>query len=415
MTVVSKRVEKKKGTLVYYQCFLAVISVLIFFTEADNYFFDSGITPAPKNIVILMCLASTPLLILWKSKNFQYVPISVILWCCLYLGISAASFLHAVPTEIVTQEFETRVLSVLFILLMTLILSGEPIVRKYVIWALFIAVFITIFNNFLELFDSSAFNEFNQTGRPAGFYKDPNKSGAALIMALIFSINLVPKKYRIIYFIIIFIGAFITFSRGASLCLVILLFLFFVKRLIPISQLYSLLGLVIALLLLGNISNYLIDQASELGILNHSIEKRIVAITNFADSDAREAVDGSSRSDIAYVAWRNFLKKPFLGHGIGYIREWGKILPHNMYLTFMIEHGFIGAIVLPSLVLGVTRNSYGEAKNIGLFFGSFILFWALFSNTVLEDRETLMMFVFLAVMSKNSRLERFKQRRLSTM
>ncbi|NJS16371.1 MAG: hypothetical protein HC787_04260 [Nostocaceae cyanobacterium CSU_2_110] len=119
---------------------------------------------------------------------------NVILWCCLYLGISALSFLHGVPTEFVTQELETRVLAVLFILVMTLILSGEPIVWKYLRLTLFVAIFITIINNFRELIDPLAFNGFNITGRPAGFYKDPNKSGAALIMGLIFSIELLPKN-----------------------------------------------------------------------------------------------------------------------------------------------------------------------------------------------------------------------------
>ncbi len=408
MTVIRRRSQNK--LLEYYQCFLAIVAVLVFFTEADNFLFDSGITPVPKNVVIIMCLASTPLFISLKSKNFQYIPMSVILWCCLYLGISAASFLHTVPTEPVTQELETRILAVLFILLMTLIFSGEPIVRKCARWALIIAVLLTIVNNFRELIDPMAFNGFNITGRPAGFYKDPNKSGAALIMGLIFTIGLLPKKYRILYFIIVSIGTFITFSRGAILCLFILLFLLFIKRFIPVSQLYSILGVLVVLLIAGNVGNYLINQASEFGILNHSIEARIVAITNFADPDAREADDGSSRSDVASIAWRSFLKKPFLGHGIGYIREWGEILPHNMYLTFMIEHGFVGFLVVPLFVFAVTQNNYGEAKKLGLFFGSFILFWSMFSNTVLEDRETLMMFVLLAVMSKYSRLEQLSLR-----
>ncbi|NJO26940.1 MAG: hypothetical protein HC874_04890 [Richelia sp. SL_2_1] len=407
MKVVHKITQN--NLLMYYQCFLAVVTVLVFFTEADNYFFDAGVTPTPKNLVIVMCLISTPLFISLKSKNFQYIPMNVILWCCLYLGISALSFLHGVPTEFVTQELETRVLAVLFILVMTLILSGEPIVWKYLRLTLFVAIFITIINNFRELIDPLAFNGFNITGRPAGFYKDPNKSGAALIMGLIFSIELLPKKFRLAYLLLVSVGTFITFSRGAMLCLIIFLFLLIIKRLIPTSQVYSIVGLLIVLLVAGNVGNYLLEQASELGILNHSIEARIVAITNFTDSEAREADDGSSRSDVASLAFRSFLKQPLFGHGIGYIREWGEILPHNMYLSFMIEHGFIGAIILPLFVLSVTRNSYGEAKNISLFFGSFILIWSLFSNTVLEDRETLMMFVLLAVMSKYSKLEKIKK------
>ena len=64
------------------------------------------------------------------------------------------------------------------------------------------------------------------------------------------------------------------------------------------------------------------------------------------------------------------MKRPFFGHGIGYIREWGDNLPHNMYLTLMVEHGFMAAILLPLLVLLIAQNATGEAKNLGLFFGS---------------------------------------------
>ncbi|MBV6623979.1 MAG: O-antigen ligase family protein [Rivularia sp. (in: Bacteria)] len=405
MTVARKKT--RHSLLTYYQCFLAVVAVLILYTAADIYYYDLGVTPAVKYIVGGLCVAASPLLISFRKKNFKYVPIGVILWCGLYSGISAASFLQSVPTEYVTQELETRILAVIFILLMTLILSGEPIVRTTLRYTLFIAAGITIFNNFTELFNPEAFNEFNITGRPAGFYIDPNKSGASLIMAMIFSIGLLPKKLRIFYFIIIFSGTFITFSRGATLCLIILLFLFLFKRVIPTSQVYSIFGsLLILLMIIGNVGNYLVNQASELGVLNYGIEQRIIAITNFADPDKREADDGSSRSDVAMLAWKTFTKKPFLGYGIGYIREWGDILPHNMYLTYMVENGFLGCLILPAFVFAVTRNSYGEARQLSLFFGVFILLWALFSNTVLEDRETLTVFVLLAVMSKYSRLER---------
>lgn len=320
MTVARKKTQH--SLLTYYQCFLAVVAVLILYTAADIYYFDLGVTPAVKYIVGGLYVAAAPLLISFRKKNFKYVPINVILWCGLYLGISAASFLQSVPTEFVTQELETRILAVLFMLLMTLILSGEPIVRTTLRYTLFIAAGITIFNNFTELFNPEAFNEFNVTGRPAGFYIDPNKSGASLIMAMIFSIGLLPKKLRIFYFIIIFSGAFITFSRGATLCLIILLFLFLFKRVIATSQVYSIFaGLIILLTIIGNVGTYLVDQASELGVLNYSIEQRIIAITNFADPDKREADDGSSRSDVAMVAWKTFTKRPFIGYGIGYIRE----------------------------------------------------------------------------------------------
>ncbi|MGB6297219.1 MAG: O-antigen ligase family protein [Rivularia sp. (in: cyanobacteria)] len=409
MTIVGQRV--KSNFLTYYQCFLAVTSVLVFFTEADNYFFDIGITPAPKNVVLLFCLASTPLLISLRSRNFQYIPMSVIIWCSLYLGISAASFLHSVPTGGVIQEFETRVLTVIFLLLMTLIFSGEPIVRKYARWTLFIAIFITIFNNFSELLDPLAFNGLNQTGRPAGFYKDPNKSAAALIMGLIFTIGLVPKRIRFPYFLLIFVGSFITFSRGAFLCLLMLLVYLVLKRSISVSQFFPIISLLIIFFAVGDIGNYLIYQAQDSGIVSSSIARRIEAITNITDPDARET-DGGSRTNIATIAWRTFLKKPFIGYGIGYIKEWNEILPHNMYLTFMIEHGFIGVLIVPSLVFAANRNAYREARRLGFLFGCFILIWSIFSNTVLKDREILMMFALLAVTSKYSRLKQSNMRRL---
>ncbi|NJM23870.1 MAG: hypothetical protein HC907_37380 [Richelia sp. SM1_7_0] len=50
-----------------------------------------------------------------------------------------------------------------------------------------------------------------------------------------------------------------------------------------------------------------------------------------------------------------------------------------------------------------------KLKILVCFLAVFILIWSLFSNTVLEDRETLMMFVLLAVMSKYSKLEKIKK------
>lgn len=394
--------EKQNINLLYYQCFLAIASIFIFFTQLDNYLFDSGITPAPKYLVIAFCLASIPLLVLLITRKNQYLPTGVLKWSVVYITVSSIYYQFVLPTDAVEQEMETRVLANLVLLVMVVVFTGHSLVQISVRWSILLVTLINVYNNMYELFNPLIFNALNDSGRPAGFYVDPNESGCALILGVIFSINMLPYKYRLPFTLIVFLGAFVTFSRGAIISMILLIIFFSFKRIIPNRQLvYYILGILIIIAIFGNIGSYLIEEASNLGILNKNIESRIEFLANPTAGDTN---DDNSRLDIVNTTWESFQKKPLLGNGFAYVQTWGKILPHNIYLTYMLENGFLGAILLPLFVFWITNSACGETKNIAFVFTIFILFWGFFSNTILSDRGILITFALMDVLSKKSSL-----------
>jgi O-antigen ligase len=99
-----------------------------------------------------------------------------------------------------------------------------------------------------------------------------------------------------------------------------------------------------------------------------------------------------------------FADKPVLGHGVGASKEWRfEVATHNEYLSLMVDHGFIGFFLLPLLAVAASWRARGETRNIGIAFAVFVLFWGLFSHSILEESDVLIMFSLLSAMAVSSR------------
>ncbi|BDA68173.1 O-antigen polymerase [Rivularia sp. IAM M-261] len=401
MTISSSK--KTNNFLVYYQCFLAVVIVGVFFTAADIYWFDSGYTPPPYVLVLAVGLAATPLVPSFLSFNYKYFPNALLGWCIFYVVFSFLSYLLTIKNDLVNQELDDRILVVIFLCVSSFVFSGKDIVIKITRISIFCVIFWNIYTYIAELFQPEIWHTlttFNPTGRPAGFYTDPNKAACVLINALIFTVGLLPPKYRLPFCLIVFLSVFTTFSRGGMICMIILITLFFIKKILPKQQLIFIFAGVLALILNFSIlGEFLESEASNLGIINYDLQTRISTFTN---PTSRQASDDTSRLDVVTYSWQKILESPLSGHGFGFVKTWGEILPHNMYLSYMLEHGIVGIIILPWLVFAVQSRANGEAKNLGLFLVVFTLIWSIFSNTVVYDRETLTIFSLMGVMSKKS-------------
>ena len=387
---------------IYYQCILAISAVFVFFTDLDVYLIRVKIGPEPKLLVAAFILGSIPLL-----KNFfsrlKHFSFPLIIWCVGYIGTSSFYLLFAFPHETVFQELETRILSIIFLLTMLLIFSQHTIVENCAKYAIVAVSFLNVFNHIYEFFNPRIFGALNDSGRPAGFYIDPNKAGCALVLSLIFGVGVLPSKYRVPFVLVIGFGVFLTFSRSAILCWIIIVVILFVNDILPRRQsLFWALVIGIILLCIGTLGITFIDiyDLQERGILNENIMSRLAW---FLDPSSRDAYDNSSRFDIVEFGWQRFVEHPFLGNGIGSTRTWSKdISTHNMYLFFMIDHGFIGALFLPLVVYAVVRKAKEDTKYLAFVYAIFILFWGLFSHNVMEQRFILLTFSLMATMTRNS-------------
>ncbi|MDF5706263.1 MAG: O-antigen ligase family protein [Nostoc sp. S4] len=396
----NQSLNKKFNFFFYYQSALALGAVFTFFTDINSYLYTSGILSQPPLVwIIAFAIFSIPLLF---SSN-KYIPLSVISWCFGYIFISLLWFvLFSSFGELAFEELRKRILTVVFLLCMSLIFSQHPKIHYLTRWTIFLAVLMGIFNNFLEFINPVVFNSLGDGGRAAGFYLNPNSNGCALILGMIFSVSLLQPIYRLPFVSIVGIGVFLTFSRGAILGWLLVVIIFTFVGVLHLNKLlYWALGIGIFIISLG--SQWWDELLQNLNLNQNSLE-RIAWFQNISTSDSEDSAD--SRLEVAQLAWQMFTKHPFLGNGIGSTLTWNlEISTHNMYLYYMADHGIIGAFILPLLVYAVTQHARGETKYIGLAFAAFILLWGLFSHNVLEERYILIMFSLMAAMTRASWLE----------
>lgn len=407
--------DSKNRLLLYYQCVLAVVAVFYFFTKLDVYLYQIERTPNPLLFIKAFLVAAIPLYFSLFTRR-KYIPYPIVIWCVGYFSVSLFSILTVVQTDFAIQDLETRILTIIFLLLMLLIFSKYPIVQLLARYAILIAAFISVFNIIYELLNPLAFGTINTViggdERPAGFYIDPNEAGCGLILSMILSVDLLKPKYRFPFALMVGFGVLLTFSRGAIFSWFVTVITFIITGIISRHQIsYWILVTATILILLSSQLEKLPTLKAPDGsiLLNENMLDRIAWIENPLSN--KNHTD-TSRLSLAESSWQKFANQPFLGSGIGSSRMeevdssesepgWGK-QPHNMYLVFMIEHGFLGFLFLPTLLWAAIWNVRGKIKQIGISLATFLLIWGIFSHTILSDRYTLLAVALMASISLQS-------------
>ncbi len=414
MTIFSKYeaqvLENKKTFLVYYQGFLAVAAILIFFSKLDVYLEGRGLG-IPLWWLILFIVLGIPVFV-GILNCFIHVAIPVVVWCGFYLAVLLLSIL-VLPQIPDMQLFEDQIRPILFLLVMLLIFSQHSIVLK---WTRLTILFITLANVFMfiwEFFNPLSFYLLQHApGRSSGFYEDANTAGVALILGLIFSIDLIKPKYRLFFALFVFIGIICTFSRGAMIGwgLVVLLYLLnkvILRSQIPLMLLSAFMAVTILSVQINNLTY--IKTADGTTLFNEGTLARV----NFL-LDPLGQEDDSKNSRLVHVeeAWAKFNKKPFLGNGLGSganpnfrTAEGVPQRCHNIYLDQMVEFGFLGALIYPLLLLACVWKAQGEhKKNVAPFLFSLLL-WGFFSHTTMSSFLLLTSYAVMANLSRQSSLK----------
>lgn len=408
--------NQKTKFLFYYQSALAIGAVLVFFTSIDVYFSDTGKLPAPVVLISLFIGAEFLLLVFTRFATLKYIPSEFIIWCVGYLAISLFSFIWVLCFYIEYsfsnqsyQEVRTRILSELFLIIMYLIFAKSRQIQNLTRLAICLAVLLAVFNNISELSDPLVFQGLNTSGRPAGYYINPNRTGYALILGMIFGVGILPKKLRIIFALLVIFGTFLTFSRAAILGWFIVIAIFIQSGVIPRKQIFLwVVGITTMVLLFSSVlSNLDLNELQRSGLIKVDIKNITGRLEWFQNPVANKEDSGDARVEVVKVAWDMFVEHPILGNGIASTNNLNNlgISTHNMYLLFMTEHGILGIFILPLLVYAVTWHSRGESKPIALAFSLFILLCGLFSHNMVEERYILMSFSLMAAMNVTSRLE----------
>ncbi len=350
----------------FYKRILAVGAVLIFYTNLDLYLYTSSTVSFPPLLWITgFGIAAVPLLL---SCNFLTVfrRSPVVGWCYSFVMVSAVwLFFLPLQNDSAWDVFRLRILSVLFILMMFFIFSnGET--HAWARRTILIAVLGAVALNIYELFYPGSFSYV--TGRSAGLYVNPNKSGTALLLGMIFSVGLLPHKYRMPFALLVGLGVLLTFSRAAMIGwpLVATILVLTGEIRLKRSLIVGCMVLVIGIAALLPWWNDLLFQPENVSMLNADGIERLQWLESLQNFNV-ESSDYSTleRKEVAGLAWNMFAEKPILGHGVGASMDWGfHVSSHNQYLNMMVDHGILGLFILPSLIAASVWRPRGKEKRI---------------------------------------------------
>ena len=391
--------------MTFYRNALVVLFTAIFFIDVPDYM--SRLIPelAPIGWVIGLYLVSAPVLVktLWESAILRS---PIVIWCFGFLWLSVAWFFLSSQSDNVWQVLRWHVYTILLILGFLILIWDSNAVR-FARYAVAAGLLFGVAINIYELFVPMAFSLF--AGRSAGLYGDPNISGEALLLGMIVSLTLVPAWCRGAFILAAGIGICLTVSRANILawiivsCTLILLHKVHMKKVL----MTVLLGLVLVVVVLLPMGGQLLDVLQMAETINRDVLLRLEWFTNPTGVSDDSSVE---RKLLAEQAWDKVAERPLLGGGIGAsYGAWGGMGTHNQYLALMQDHGLLGALIVPLLILAVVWKARGETKQLAMIFGGVVIWQSFFSHNILDLPPRLMLFALMAAFSWSSRTPELNQ------
>ena len=383
--------------LAYYRNVLAILAVATFCTGWSVY--QSQAYPAlgqPKDWIIGLSLLSLPLWFYKPTFKQHFLKVPLVVWCFGFAWVTMLWFLGSSQSETAWRDVRLR-LSTIMLLLSCLTIFASPSAVRSARWALVFAVLFGVTVNIYDFFVPMTFSEVH--GRSAGLHVNPNLSGEALVLGMILSVTVLPSFCRGPFLLLAGVGIFLTFSRGGIVAWFIAVtgLLFFAKGVRAKDLVWTFLVslLVVGIVLLPKLDAILatMDQAH---VISKDTEARFAWLTNPFDVSDNS---GWWRKYVAEQAWRKFADHPWIGGGTGTMHESFEIPPHNQYLSYMLDHGVLGAAIVPSLILALIWGARGETRRVGLVFGATILWLSFFTHTILSFGHSLLLFALLAAMA----------------
>ncbi|MEL6927022.1 MAG: O-antigen ligase family protein [Cyanobacteria bacterium J06600_6] len=408
MNLTESRQQTSTRFIILYQGFLAIAAILIFFTGIDIYL-QNFTSLLPLHWMLAFLAASLPLgLSLTRRLDSLSKPV---LFCALgYIVLSLLSILiQSTLPEL--QYLENQYRTLIFLGLMLVIFAYHPLVAK---WTKLTVLGVTLVNALMyiyEFFNPLAYRlEQIAPGRSSGFYQDSNTAGISLILGMIFTIDLIKPKYRLFYALFIFLGLAPTFSRGAIVGWVMVVGILVFRKFVPRYQISLLLVFftVAIIILSSQLKNlaYIKNADGDNLFQQDTLERVEFLINPFAQKDS------SQKSRISHIekAWKKFAERPFFGNGLGSGEDPSTISQtgiaqrsHNTYLDFMVEFGFLGAFIFPSILIACVYQAEGEFKKQGIAFALFLFSQGFFSHTLMSEFTSLTAYAIMSNLSRHSK------------
>jgi len=365
------------------------LGVTMFFLNLTIYLPNVYIFPYP---AYLLDLSIFMLFAAYYIKNNIRIPYQniVIIWIVYYAIVNFSYFIAspAGPEEYKFLKTFFFFLFLLFSLILLFNLDDENLsrTRKTLVYLAPIAT-LTLG---IDYFDPGVFYfgidiKTFVVGRAASMYLNSNIAGGAMLLMLILGIDMVPKKWRMLFVAIIFIGVFFTMSRSnLMMFFLILIMMFFQKKLNGVHILISFIGIMFFFTWLATGGLDTLSQKFDLEVTDNMKNR----VNFFADNKVSDTGDIQERKRVLMAALEMFADKPILGQGFAATRMWDyHVAPHNTFAMHWADYGLFGVLIIPLMFFFSTYYifKYGskEHRQVALLVIPYFTLACLFSHTIM--------------------------------
>ncbi|MFK5949809.1 MAG: O-antigen ligase family protein [Methylococcales bacterium] len=366
-----------------------VFSIVVLYSSyAYLYFFNSGFTSfKPLYWHFITIGVAIGFVVSKKPLSIPAISPALWLWLWLFLCNTIICFFNSnqvlFETQALIDNFEMMILFYSFIIIFQ-IKGAIHTVRL----ALLCVVMFSVAMNFIDFFYASM---SAVPGRAAGLYQNPNAAGLNMIMAMLVSMSLVPKKLRLLVCLTIGAGVFLTFSRGAWLSWVIALtglatigYLDLGRKGFSIIFISTLAGFIVFSALTGGLIDILITYGFDSYLKPGTLARLGGSGSAFSDYSYMSRVQAASN------ALSVFADKPWFGAGLAVDKYW-EVGAHNTYLRMAAEGGIIRLSLFVILIVILWQLTDNVGKVV-------LIIYALTGFTSHDHLRQPSLFIILALM-----------------
>jgi O-antigen ligase len=384
-----------------YHAFVLVLLVVVYFINLPGYSATIE-SPLPRLFgayTFLMLLLPVAYGVVADPKRFKDIASNPLTyWCYGYLVLALLWFPlsgHSLPEQ---EAFKNRIASVLYMIGFLMLFSTPwsfSLARKAIAFGLVIAAVLHVIDFAMPGLFVPVDEQFANPGRAAGLYMNANRAGAAIVLGFIVAWGVIGPRWRVPFLIVTLAGVALTFSRAATLALLLAFLILGRFGQVTLRQV----GIAVALFsaaFLGIFGTVLLTGDLEwVAMLN--VENIVERIEFFADPFSQQSFSTNERQLAALAGLRHLAEQPLLGHGIGATYAWRlPVSTHNIYLYYAVEYGVLGLLVFPLLILACVVRADVSAKPWVTAWACVIAFFGLFTHNALEDSAFLILYAVLA-------------------
>jgi len=328
--------------------FLVFFITALYCSYAYIFFFNAGVTGIKPLYWHLFTISSVLAIILLRLPSEKpSLPRDLTIWLWLFLCNTILCYLYSAQGEIETQALiEGFQLTALLISFLILLKTNDAI--KITRFAFFVVLLFSVSINFIDFINPMW---TKVAGRAAGLYANPTISGKILVLLMILSVPIIPRKVRLLYCMFAAVGVFLTFSRGP--------WLFWVIAFIGLAKTgyISLGNRRASVVVAGLLTSFVLYNVLTGGVLELVSGTRIDEYLTpgtlgrlggigaaFTDYSA------ASRAEVAAKAWEVFSMNPWFGAGLAFDQGW-EIGAHNTYLRVAAEGGLVRLAIFLWLII----------------------------------------------------------------